>query len=419
MPIFIYKAKRGPEEIVSGKIEADSQDQAVSKLNNTGLVAISVVEEKDRGYLVGPKLKAYQTEKLEAREREARFLKLRSQDVDMLTLQLASLTKTKVPILRALSLIAQHTENRALADVVGYLRDRVKDGRMLSEAMQMYPYIFNNLYLSMIRAGEKGGVLELILYSLLEYRRKEEEIRQKIQAAMAYPLFIIIVGIATVFSMFTFFLPKLIGLYESMKQAIPLSTRILMGISEFASIHWYWFIIGLVFITAIFGRVKSGSKKKLLFDAFKLHLPFVNKFVKKSELSRFIRTLSLLVKSGFSIYESLELAIDTLDNDVLRKHLTQVVKEIVNQGTSLSASLEKIDIFPRFTVNMIAVGEEGGKLQESLNEIANVYDKEIEQTIKIITSLLEPMLILIVGVVVGFIVFSMMLPIFNIGTMAR
>ena len=218
--------------------------------------------------------------------------------------------------------------------------------------------------------------------------------------------------------MLTFFLPKLIGLFENMKQALPMPTKILMGISDFMSNNWFWFIVALGFIIAIFGRVRPGSKKKFLFDMVKLHLPFMQKFIKNAEIAKFARTLGLLLKNGLPVYESLDLATSTLDNDALRERLGQAGKEIVNQGSTLSGSLKKINIFPNFAVNMIAVGEEGGKLEESLAEIANAYEREVEQAIKIMTSLLEPLLILTVGAVVGFIVFAMMLPIFNIGVMA-
>ena len=406
MPTYIYKAKKGPGEVVKGEIEADSEDHAVGKLERMELVPVTVVEkggiEKE-----GPIP--------ESRTPDIRSVGIRTRDMDIFTRQLASLVRASVPILRALSLISQQTENRALKNVVNDLKEQVKDGKALSEALQRYPRLFNNLYLSMVKSGEKGGVLDEVLYKLAEHREKEEELRRKILAAMAYPLLVIVVGLATIFAVLTFFLPKLTGLFESMRQTLPMPTKILIGISEFMSGNWHWFLIALVFVIAIFSRVKTGSKKKFLFDMVKLHLPFMRKFVKNAEIARFARTLALLLKSGLTVYESLHLATDTLDNDVLRERLRQAGREIVNQGSALSNSLKKINIFPDFAINMIAVGEEGGRLEGSLSEIANVYEKEVEQAIKIMTSLLEPLLILAVGVVVGFIVFAMLLPIFSIG----
>lgn len=411
MPVYIYKAKRGPEEIVSAEIEAASQDNAVTKLIEMGLSPISVVEKKVGEPGVSGQRSAA---KIERRISQTR-VSVRAQDIDIFTRQLASLIKAGVPVLRALSLILKQTNNKALKEVAAELGNRIRDGKMLSEAMDKFPGVFNNLYISMIRAGEKGGVLDEVLYRLAEHREKEQEVKRKIQAAIAYPLLVICVGIVTVFVMLTFFLPKLIGIFENI-QSLPLPTKMLIGISGFMHNNWHWFLITFFFIATISLGAKSGSKKRLLFDAVKLHMPFMKDFVRNAEISKFARTLGLLFKNGISVHESLELAADCLDNDALRARLAEARSDILSKGLTLSASLNKIDIFPPFAVNMIAVGEEGGRLEESLTEIANVYDREVEQSIKVMTSLLEPILILAVGTVVGFIVFAMLLPIFNIGT---
>lgn len=416
MPVYIYKAKRGPKETVDGQIIADSEAKAVDRLGEMGLIPIAVVEKK-----VGqaPEVK---TRAAEGRQTAAQKpalvsadLKARSQDIDTFTRQLASLMKANVPMLRTLFLISQQTESSVLKGMVSDLEKRVKDGDMLSESMKNYPRIFDNLYLSMIRSGERSGSLDEVLHRLTEHREREHEIKRKIQAAMAYPLLMIVVGIGTIFFMLTYFLPKLTVLFKSLKQTLPLPTTILLNISNFMSNNWYWFLIGLVFLIAIFGRVRPGSKKKFLFDMVKLYIPFIKRFVMDAEIAKFCRTLAMLLRNGISVYDSLALATDTLDNDALKGPLELAGKEIVNQGSTLTNSFKKIDIFPKFALNMIAVGEEGGKLEESLIEIASVYEKAVEQRIKIITTLLEPLLILAVGAIVGFIVFAMLLPIFNIG----
>ena len=409
MPIYNYKSKKGPSEIISGEIEAVSQEQAVSKLEAMGMVPINVIEKASA--VVGHIHEVKKT----ASALHIGAGKIKLKDIDTFTYQLASLVKANVPVLRSLSLISQQTEKKTLKNMVGDLESQIKDGNMLSQALGKYTKVFNNLYLSMVRSGEKGGILAEVLYKLAEHREKEQDIRQKIQAAMAYPLFIIVVGIASIFVMVTFFLPKLIGLFENMKQELPISTKLLIGFSNFMSHNWYWFLIVIALAMVIFGRVKAGSKKKFLFDMVKLHMPIMKTLVRDAEISRFVRTLAMLFKSGLPIYESLGLAAGTVDNDVLKQRLISVREAIVNQGGTLSDSLKDAKVFPVFAVNMIAVGEEGGRLGESLNEIANVYEREVNQTIKVMTSLLEPLLILVVGVIIGFIVFAMLLPIFNIG----
>lgn len=410
MPTYIYKAKKGPKEVLQGEIEANSQDSAVSKLIETGLTPVSVVEKgTDRLSVEGGR----PAPKTAARKPKT-DVGAKSQEIDIFTRQLASLIKAGVPVLRALSLIVSQTQHKTLKEVVAELEHQIREGSLLSDSMSGYPRIFNSLYISMIKAGEKGGALEEVLYRLAEYREKEQELKRKIQAAITYPVFVVVVGAITVFIMLTFFLPKLAGLFESI-QKLPLPTRILMGTSSFMHDNWYWFIMAFVLIWALLARGKAGSKKKFLIDFVTLRLPVMKDFVKNNEIAKFSRTLGLLLKNGISVHESLQLATDTLDNEALKDKLNLAKQEILNKGSTLSASLKKIDLFPVFAVNMIAVGEEGGHLEESLAEIANVYEREVEQSMKIMASLLEPILILIVGGIVGFIVFAMLLPIFNIG----
>lgn len=413
MPKYIYKAKKGPGEIVEGEIVAENSDQVVRQLDQLGLSPVSIIEQ-DGGAAPGQTDSSGQRRKPAVRSR-----KIRLKDVDAFTWQLASLVKASVPILRSLSLISQQTDNRALQIIVDDLKNQVKDGKTLSEAMRQYPKIFNNLFLSMVQSGESGGVLDEVLYKIAEHREKEQKMRRKIQSALAYPMVMLVVGIGTIFIMLTFFMPKFIGIFERMHRELPLPTKMLINLSSFMSEYWIWFIVALGFVFIIFGRVQPGGKKKFFFDMIKLHTPLVKQFIRDAEVAKFCRTLGMLLKNGLSVYDSLALATHTLDNEVLRKQLEAVSKDIVNQGATLSASLKKIKIFPNFAINMIAVGEEGGKLEEALDGVAEAYEKEVEQAIGIMTSLIEPLLILTIGGIVGGIVFAMLLPIFDIGAGAH
>jgi len=402
MPTYIYKAKKGPTDIVEGRLEADSQDHAIDQLSQKGLLTVSITSQQDAG-----------KEKQSVGFLNFNSGRIRSQDIDVFTRQLASLIRSGVPLLRALSLISRQTENNALRDVAGMLEKQVRDGKTFSGAIAEHPSVFNSLYLNMVRAGEKSGTLGDVLLGLAEYRQKEQDIKQKVVAALAYPLLMIGVGIATIFIMLTFFLPKFIVLFEDMKQTLPLATRILIGISKFMAVNWYWFILVAIITFLLLGRTKEGSKNKFLLDFIKLRLPFVKIFIKNTEVARFTRTLSLLIKSGIPVCDGLDFATEVLDNDSLKKSLREARLDIINQGSSLSASLKNIDVFPAFALNMIAVGEESGRLEWSLKDISDVYEREVEQGIKIATTLLEPVLILFVGAFVGFIVFAMLLPVFN------
>lgn len=413
MPKFVYKAKKGPKEFVEGQLVADNADQVVRELDAMGLSPVTV-DEIEGGK---PEVKTDDTGDVKAPV--VRNRKIRSKDIDGLTWQLASLVKASVPILRALALISQQTENQNLKVVVDDLKNQVKDGKTLSEAMGHYPKLFNNLFLSMVQSGERGGVLDEVLYKIAEHREKEQKMRRKIQSALAYPMVMLVVGIGTVFVMLTFFMPKFVGIFERMQRELPLPTQILINVSEFMQQYWMWIILVVVFAVALLGKGRPGGKKKFFFDMIKLHTPIVKQFIRDAEIAKFCRTLGMLLKNGLPVYESLALSTRTLDNDVLRKQLEITSSDIVNQGATLSASLKKVKIFPNFAINMIAVGEEGGKLEESLDGVAEAYEKEVDQAIGIMTSLLEPILILTIGGIVGCIVFAMLLPIFDIGTMAK
>ena len=413
MPKFHYKAKRGPDEVVEGDMMAENSDQVVVKLDQMDLIAVSITEE------AGAPAPAQKDQGSRPQGSAPRVRKIRAKDIDAFTWQLASLVKASVPILRSLTLIAQQTENHSLRIVVDDLKQQVKDGKTLSEGMRRYPKIFNNLFLSMVQSGEQGGVLDEVLYKIAEHREKEQQMRRKIQSALAYPMVMLVVGIGTVFVMLTFFMPKFIGIFEKMKRELPLPTKALINTSHFMSEHWMWFIFAFVFVFVLFGRSRPGGKKKFLFDLIKLHTPLIKQFIRDAEIAKFCRTLGMLLKNGLPVYESLTLATNTLDNEALRKQLEVTGKEIVNQGATLSASLGKVKIFPNFAINMIAVGEEGGKLEGALSGVAEAYEKEVEQSISVMTSLLEPLLILVIGGIVGFIVFAMLLPIFDIGVMAK
>jgi len=447
MAIYAYKAKKGPTEVVQGELEAASQQRAVIMLSDMGLVPISVVEKQSsvakdernvssprrhesgqepgmnprpsislRASLRGDDNRQTIEENRQKRKAPAGKSTLKNRDIDIFTRELASLTRAGVPVLESLSLISQQAESKALANVAGDLTARVKNGSMLSEALMAYP-VFNNMYLNLVRSGEKGGVLEAVLTRLVDYREKEQELRQKIQAALAYPTLMIAVAIATIFIMFTYFIPKLMGLFENMKQALPLPTKILMGISKFMSGNWFWILLAVFLLAAAFVKVNRGGKSKLALDGMKLRLFFIGRFIKNAEIARFSKTMGLLFENGIPLYESVELATEAMGNDVLKEGLRRAGGDVLNQGCTLSEALSKINMFPKFAISIIAVGEKSGKMSESLDEIASAYEKEVEQAIKIMMTLLEPLLILAVGAIVGFIVFAMLLPIFNIGIM--
>ena len=398
MPTYSYKAKDGPGRTVHGDIEADSHAAAVADLDLRGLIPVWVRERKAEG-----------------RGGTRRRRRVSRRDVTLFTRQLASLTRSGVPILRALTTIAEQTENVRFREVVRDLEATIRDGSMLSGALNRHPDLFPELYINMVRSGESGGVLDTILFRIADGREAEADARRKIQAAVAYPVLIVTVGFATVFVLLAFFMPRVLGLFDDYSD-LPTATRILVGTSRFFAKSWHLILMVLLLFGAVLRRMAALEHGRVFFDRIALNLPLAGRFVCQSNIARFARTLALLIDAGVPIDRALDLSSETLHNAVLRAEMHAVRRETVQQGMSFSSGLKRAAHFPVLMANMSAVGEEAGRLDESLVEVAAFYDKEVEQQTRLATSLLEPVLILVVGAVVGFIVTAMLLPIFELST---
>ena len=398
MSIYAYKAKDGPGRTVQGEVDAASRAGAVAAIDDLGYSPVWVREKR-----------------VAKGRRGSLARRVRERDVTVFTNQLASLTRSGVPILRALSTIRDQTENARLAAIVGRLEATIRDGSMLSGAMGRYPKLFPELYVNMVRSGESAGVLDRVLTRLAEARDKEEDIRRKVRAALAYPALVLGVGGVTVFALLSFFLPRVMELFEDYRE-LPLPTRILVEISRFFEESWYWVLLVLALVLAVLSRLSSFAAGRAALDSAKLRLPVLGRAVLYAEIARFARTFSLLLEAGIPVESSLSLSADTLNNTALRAEVEAVKKETVEQGAPISGGLKRSRLFPAFVANMVAVGEEAGRLDESLTEVALFYEKEVDVQSRLLTSLLEPILILVVGALVGFIVAAMLLPIFEIGT---
>lgn len=419
MPDFDYTAKKGPAETITGKVAAASHGEAVRTLVDQGLAPMRVAETIRLTMPAGQDRAALPSRREAPAARQTGQVhseRVKARDLDRFTRQLATLVRTNVPMLRALTLIKQqNAASTALGRVTGNLHEQVKQGRQLSEAMARFPRVFDELYINMVVAGERGGVLAETLARLAEHRERELETKRRIQAAMAYPSFVIAVGLLTVFVVVTFILPRVMHLFEDLGRKMPVATRILIWTTHFMRGNWHWFLVVVALGILLFTRGRPGSRQKQMADLVKLHVPLIRTLVKHAEIAKFSRTMALLVKHGISVHEGLLLATATVQNAVFRQKVEEVGSDIVNRGATLSASLAKSNVFPPFAVNMVTVGEESGELPEALEEVATVYDQEVEQSIKLLVSMLEPALIILVGGIVAFIVFAMLMPIFEIG----
>ncbi len=405
MPRFIYKAKRGPAEIKEGKIEAENQNQAAAKLSSMGLFVLSIEEEtvafirQSRGGLLF-------------------FKPIKLRDLSNFTRQLSNLLDSGLTMLNGLGILMEQSENPHLRHTIGLIRDDIQGGTTFSAALAKHPKVFSVLYVSLVASGEISGSLESVLRRLSDFMEKDEESISKVRASMAYPALMAFVGFITIFVLLSFVAPRLTSIFIDLGQALPLPTKILIGISSFFARFWVLIIIAIIIAVTVLGRWLKTKDGKAAFDAIKLKTPLIGSFVQKVEIARFGRTLGTLIGNGVPIIQALGVASSTLGNVLIKQDMEEAKKDVI-EGASLSTCIKKSKHFPAMVTNMIAVGEESGTLEKSFFKIADAYDIEIDRTIKTITSLLEPSLILFMGMVVGFIVIAMLLPIFQLNLMIR
>ncbi len=406
MAKFHYKAKKGPQEVIEGLIEAESEELAVAKITQLGLFPIEVRAEK-------PPIK-----KISGGFSFTLFRKVSSSDLSLFTRQLADLLNSGVTLLRALEIILNQTKNHHLKAVVSDVHDSVRDGSTLSDSLNKYPNIFSKLYTSMVKSGELSGSLDAVLNRLADFSDADEETRSKVRASLAYPLLMAIVGSATIFILITFVVPKLVEMFVELSQALPLPTRILINTSNFFARYWWLIIILIALMVTVYKRKEKNREAKFAIDKFKLKIIFFGDFIKKVEIAHFTRTLGTLLANGVIISKALAVVKDVAGNEVLSRDIERMLRDVVD-GSSLTDTLVKSPFFPDLVRNMVAVGEETGSLEKSLFKIAESYERQADRTIKVITSLLEPIMIVVIGSIVGFIVISMLLPIFQMNLMVR
>ncbi len=399
MPIFTYKAKKGPEEIIEGTIEALSEKEAIEKISQLGYLPLSLLSSEKP---------TVQDRYVTPAQKEGR---VRSRHVTLFSRQLAGLLKAGVPILGSLNIIAEQSESHVFSGILKQIHKTVKEGNTFSAALAAHPKIFNPLYIAMVRTGENSGVLPEVLLRISEYRSKEEEAFSRFRMALAYPLLMAVVGIGTIIFMLTFVMPRLMNLFGTLGQDLPLPTRILISLSNFLQQWWLW--VALIVVVWYVQRRLSSERARRVLSGLVLRLPVFGPFILKAEIARFSRTLELLLKSGITILRAIDVAIPVVSNEVIKEQIRNSLKEL-EQGGSFGRSLKNSHIFPPFVSNLLLVGEESGKLTDALSEIAASYERDTDEATKTMTNLLEPAMILVMGTIVGFIVIAMLLPIFEI-----
>ncbi|MCA9405629.1 MAG: type II secretion system F family protein [Candidatus Omnitrophica bacterium] len=401
MATYVYTAKKSTAETVNGQINAKNQDEAIDLINQLGLLPVSVEEQ---GAQRAPEIRRHKP--------------IKSKELYIFSRQLANLLRSGVTLLRALTIIKDQTSHVYFKTVLTHIIMEVQNGRPLSQSLNLYPKIFSNLYVTMVKAGEESGNLEQMLLNIAEYQHSQDEIKSKVRMAMAYPLLMAVVGIATVYFILAFVLPKMSGLFETIGDSLPLPTMILMGLSAFLSRWWFILLPGLIAGIVALNYFRKSPAGKAFFSRTLLSTPLFGEIILKSELSRFCRTLLLLIKSGMSIIKALEISIPILSNDLIKEHLYRCNQRLI-AGGSFGEEIRKTKALPDMMGHLISVGEETGSLHDVLQDIAISYEEETKEKIKVMTTLLEPLMILVIGAVIGFMVFAILLPIFQMDVLSQ
>ena len=402
MPIFQYKAKNKSAETVLGQINANNKKDAIEKVHHLGLTPVIVSEGN-----------------LSVKERgKTRIGHVKSKEVFLFSRQLVSLLKAGIPILRALELLSQQTKNKYFAGVIQNIHFNIKGGRSFSDCLAEYPKIFSFLYVTMVKAGEESGTLKETISSVSEHIRRQNEFVSRVKTAMAYPLLMGIFGIGTIFFILTCVMPQISELFISLDQDLPWQTVFIMKLSAFFVEWGGWLLFGAMALFAIIKKSDGLKNVRAFKSQLRLGLPFVGSFLVRFEMARFCRTLGLLLRSGVSIVRAIELAIPVVANELIQNQLKRCQEELV-AGRSFGETLRQTKMIPEMVGHLISVGEESGSLVSTLYDIAENYEQETSDILKVMTSLLEPLMIITVGAVIGFIVIAMLLPIFQINLMVK
>lgn len=396
MPVFEYTARTAQGDLKTGTMDVSDRQALDQQLRRARLVLVNAREQpKQLSLSFGSRIT--------------------TRDIVILTRQFSTMINSGLPLVQALSILAEQTENKALAQVVKQVVYDVESGNTLADALRKHPKAFSDLYVNMVAAGEAGGILDTILLRLADFLEKNDAIVRKVKGAMVYPAVILCVAIAAVAILLIAVIPQFAEMFESAGPGVemPLPTQFVMAMSDFLIGNWYFLIGGIIAIIFILNRYYQTPTGRLQLDALMLKLPALGDVLRKSAIARFTRTLGTLISSGVSILDGLEITARTAGNRVIHDAVMESRASIAG-GDTIAAPLQTHAVFPPMVISMIAVGEQTGGLDEMLSKIADFYDTEVDAAVSVLLSLMEPVMIVILGGIVGGMIVAMYLPIFEI-----
>ena len=418
MPVFAYKGldKRGKE--VKGKLDAESQKELRSALKRQGIFVVEYRESVERGRGAGRVRKAGADKKAGGEEGgllskevdiKATFARVKLTEVAEITRHLATLARAGVPIVDGLAAIIEQIENDRFKSILSDVRQSVTEGASMADALNQHPKVFSRLYVNMVRAGESSGTLDVVFTRLADFIEGQVRLRGKVAAAMTYPAVMAVVGIAIIMLLMVAVIPKFEDMFAQMGVDLPLPTRLLIGVSTFMQ-SWWWVVVAMLGVMVWwFRRWKASPGGRPRWDRFTLDAPVFGKLLREISLARFCRTLGTLLTSGVPLLTAMEIVKAILDNAVLETVVDQAREEVA-EGQSLAAPLKQSGEFPPMVTQMISMGEKSGQLEEMLLNSADAYEVQVDSKVQMLTSVLEPIMILVMGGFVAALVVSILMP---------
>lgn len=394
---YVYKVKDKTGKILNGNIEGDSEAMVIGKLKQMGYTIVNVSSKAGAGA-----------------EINLGFLKKRvkSKDLTVFSRQFATMINSGLSLTKCLGILADQAENSTLAEIINTLQKDVEGGLSLSEAMGKHK-IFPTIFINMVRAGEAGGVLDEVLLRVAEHFEKEANLKAKIKSAMSYPIAMFSFSMLILFVMITFIVPMFVGMFEDLGGNLPLPTKILLFLSNFVRGFWWLMLAAIIGIVIGYKSWKTTETGRMTLDRLKLKLPVFGSLIRKISIAKFTRTLGTLVSSGVPILQALDITGDTAGNAVI-EDAVKGTRSSIKEGETIAKPLEESHVFPPMVTQMIAVGEETGALDSMLTKIADFYDEEVANTVDALTSLLEPLMLVVMGLIIGGIIISLYMPMFGI-----
>lgn len=402
MAVFITKVRDAKGQAVTREIEATNITEVRGKLKEQGLFPMEITQKAAAGNLM-----ELINKKIDDRK------KVKLKDLTIFSRQFSTMINAGVSLVRTLNILAEQSSNPKFRRVISEIRTKVEEGNSLSDALRDYPKVFQKLYVSMVKAGETGGVLDEVLDRLATFLEKQAKLEGQIKSAMVYPLVVLFVATAIFLFLLTFVLPIFKDMFDSMNAKLPAFTQMLIDMSGIVRTKGVFVVMGIVGSVWGFKRFINTTYGRRWFDATMLKAPVFGPLLRKTAVARFTRTLGTLLRSGVPLMGSLEIVQDTAGNTIIAEAISKV-REAVREGEGLTKKLEETGVFPPMVTQMIAIGEETGAMDDMLSRIADFYDNEVEEAVKALTSLLEPIMMVGIGGMVGSIIIGMYLPMFSI-----